>query len=88
LQTTFDDENRLRLAPHPPYSPDLAPSDFFLFGYAKKCFKGMAFPSHEESLDAIGEVVTGIKSETLSAVFERWMERLESVSKNNRDYYP
>jgi hypothetical protein len=26
----------LELAPHPPYSPDLALSDFFLFDYIKK----------------------------------------------------
>jgi hypothetical protein len=28
---TFCEENGLRLAPHPPYLHDLAPSDFFLF---------------------------------------------------------
>jgi hypothetical protein len=48
----------------------------------------MVFPSYEELLDAIGEVVTGIESETLTAVFEHWMERLECISKNNGDYYP
>jgi histone-lysine N-methyltransferase SETMAR len=85
---TFCEENGLRLAPHPPYSPDLAPSDFFLFGYVKACLKGMVFPSYEELLDAIGEVVTGIESETLTAVFEHWMERLKWMSKKNGDYYP
>jgi hypothetical protein len=48
----------------------------------------MVFPSHEELLDAIGELVTGIESKTLTAVSEHWMERLEWVSKNNGDYYP
>jgi hypothetical protein len=48
----------------------------------------MVFPSYEGLLDAIGEVVTGIESETLNAVFEHWMERLKWVSKNNDDYYP
>jgi hypothetical protein len=48
----------------------------------------MVFPSYEKLLDVIGEVVTGIESETLTAVFEHWMERLEWVSKNNGDYYP
>jgi histone-lysine N-methyltransferase SETMAR len=85
---TSCEENGLRIAPHPPYSPDLAPSDFFLFGYVKECLKGMVFPSYEELLDAIGEVVTGIESKTLTSVFEHWMERLEWVSKNNGDYYP
>jgi hypothetical protein len=46
------------------------------------------FPSYEELLDAIGEVVTGIESETLTAVFEHCMERLEWVYKNNGGYYP
>jgi hypothetical protein len=86
--SNFCEENGLRLAPHPLYSPDLAPSDFFLFGYIKECLKGMVFLSYEELLDAIGEVVTSIESETVTAVFEHWMERLEWVSKNNGDYYP
>jgi hypothetical protein len=85
---TFCEANGLRLAPHPPYSPDLAPSDFFLFGYVKKRLKVMAFRSYEELLNAIGEVVAGIESETLTAAFEHWMERLEWVSKNHGDYDP
>jgi histone-lysine N-methyltransferase SETMAR len=85
---TFCEENGLRLAPHPPYLPDFAPSDFFLFGYVKEHLKGMAFPSYESLLNAIGEVVTGIESETVTAVFEDSLERLERVSKNNGDYYP
>jgi hypothetical protein len=48
----------------------------------------MVLPSYEELPDAIGEVVTGIESETLTAMFEHWMERLELVSKNKDDYYP
>jgi hypothetical protein len=85
---TFCEENGLRLAPHPPCSPDLAPSDFLLFYYAKKSLRRMVFPSYEELLDGIGEMVTGIESETLTAVFEHWMERPELVSKNNGDYSP
>jgi hypothetical protein len=40
------------------------------------------------ALGAIGEVMTSIESETLTAVFEHWMERLELISKNNGEYYP
>jgi hypothetical protein len=53
---TFCKENGLRLAPHPPYSPDLAPFDFFLFGDVKERLKRMVFPTSEEFLDAKGEV--------------------------------
>jgi hypothetical protein len=59
-----------------------------LFGYVKELLKGMVFPLYKELLDAIGEVVAGIESETLTAVFEHWMEGVEWVSKNNGDYYP
>jgi histone-lysine N-methyltransferase SETMAR len=53
----FCEENRLRFALHPLYSPDLAPSDFFLFGHMKHCLQGNAFLSREELLAAIHEIV-------------------------------
>jgi hypothetical protein len=40
-----------------------------LFGYVKERLKGMMFPSYEEWLEAVGEMVTGIELETLTAVF-------------------
>jgi hypothetical protein len=30
----------MKTAPHPLYSPDLAPSDLFLFGYVKRKLMG------------------------------------------------
>ncbi len=32
----FLQQQGVMLMPHPPYSPDLAPSDFWLFGYLKQ----------------------------------------------------
>jgi hypothetical protein len=81
----FCEENGLGRS-HPPYLSNLAQSDSFLFGYIKERLKGMVFPPYEELLDAVGEVATGIESETLTTMFEHWMERLEWVSKNNGDY--
>jgi hypothetical protein len=40
-----------------PYSPDLAPSNFLLFEHIKHCLHGIAFPSREELLAAIHEIV-------------------------------
>ena len=37
---------------HPPYSPDLAPSDFFLFPSLKKHLKGQRFHSNEDVISA------------------------------------
>lgn len=36
------------LLPHPPYSPDLAPSDFFLFSDLKRMLAGKKFKSNDE----------------------------------------
>jgi transposase len=80
-------ENGLWLARHPPYSPDLTPSDFFLFGYVKDRLEGIVFASREEFLARIREVLDEIPPETLPPVFEHWIERLECVSQNNGDYY-
>jgi histone-lysine N-methyltransferase SETMAR len=37
-----------QLVPHPPYSPDLAPSDYYLFSNMKKWLAGIRFYSNEE----------------------------------------
>jgi hypothetical protein len=34
--------NKMAFVPHPPYSPDLAPCDFFLFPKIKINFKGQS----------------------------------------------
>ena len=36
------------LLPHPPYSPDLAPSDYWLFANRKKMLQGKIFGSNEK----------------------------------------
>ena len=47
------------LIPHPAYSPDLAPSDFFLFPNLKKDIRELHFRSDEEVVTAAEEWVNG-----------------------------
>jgi hypothetical protein len=42
--------NEMKCAPHPPSSPDLAPPDFFLFGYMKRKLMGYRAESESEFL--------------------------------------
>jgi len=37
---------------HPPYNPDLAPNDFFLFPHIKNKLRGQRFPTPEKAVDA------------------------------------
>jgi histone-lysine N-methyltransferase SETMAR len=55
--TDFLSSLRLISAPHPPYSPDLAPSDFYLFGKVKHLLMGNKFESTEAILQAIARIV-------------------------------
>lgn len=41
------------LLPHPPYSPDLAPSDYHLFPHLKKHLGGSKFSTREEVIAAV-----------------------------------
>ena len=47
------------LIPHPAYSPDLAPGDFYLFANCKKDIRGCHFRSDEEAVTAVEEWVNG-----------------------------
>ena len=49
------ERNGYELIPHPAYSPDLAPSDFFLF--PKKDIRVLHFRSDEEVVTAVEEWV-------------------------------
>ena len=53
------ERNGYELIQHPSYSPDLAPSDFFLFPNLKKDIRGLHFRSDEEVVTAVEECVNG-----------------------------
>jgi histone-lysine N-methyltransferase SETMAR len=44
---------RYELLEHPPYSPDLAPSDFYLFPKLKLFLGGQLFSSNQEAIAAV-----------------------------------
>lgn len=48
-------QNRFQILPHPPYSPDLAPSDYHLFRHMKKALRGKSFSSNQEVMTAAEE---------------------------------
>jgi hypothetical protein len=57
----FCDSNYLRIAPHPPYSPDLTPLDGHLSEYLKLRLKGSSYLLEEELL--LGIHIIGRRSE-------------------------
>jgi histone-lysine N-methyltransferase SETMAR len=82
----FITENHIGRAPHPPYSPGLAPSDFWLFGHVKTSRVGQTFDESEQ-LEAITEFLNKIQPPEVVAVFSHWPERVRWVLENNGGYY-
>jgi hypothetical protein len=80
------DHNSLKRAPHPPYSPDLAPSDFYLFGYIKHQLQGHEFTEGTELVSAISEILNQIPINTLVDVSDDWMRRLQRCNDINGEY--
>ena len=75
-------------APHPPYSPDIAPSDFFLFGYVKEQLKGKSFRDGDKLFQMISKIINSVSEKTRKKVFEEWRDRYEWVTTHERFYYP
>jgi histone-lysine N-methyltransferase SETMAR len=69
------DYNELKRVLHPPYSPDLAPSAFYLFGHVKHQLQGHEFTEGAELVSAISEILTQIPTDTLVDVFDDKMRR-------------
>jgi histone-lysine N-methyltransferase SETMAR len=75
----------MKRAPRPPYSPDLAPSDFFLFGRMKRKLMGYRAESESELLVRIGVILVEVPRDVLNAVFLEWIDRLQKCIHINGD---
>jgi hypothetical protein len=71
----FDHLGIIRL-PHSPYSPDLAPCDFWLFGNLKTKLEGSNFTSAGQLIVKLNEMLMDIPLHEFISVFDEWKRRL------------
>jgi histone-lysine N-methyltransferase SETMAR len=69
LSTQYFNESRMKSVPHRPYSSDLAPSYFYIFGYVKRCLIGLSPENADQLLAAAEGVLESVEKVTLQAVF-------------------
>ena len=69
----------MTLVPHPPYAPDLADSNFFLFPKLKKVLKEKHFANEEEVKQKTAEALKGIKINKFKNCSEQWKNILIGV---------
>lgn len=71
---------------HPPYCPDMALSDFFLFGYLKSLIAEMVFEIENVLFQKISEILFSIDKRLFISAYRSWMERLNNIINVGGDY--
>jgi len=85
-RTAIENSGFIRL-PHPPYSPDLAPSDFSLFGYLKTNLHSKKCNDQSELQQEVTEFLSNLPSNWFEHVWDEWDKRLRWVIENLGKYY-
>ena len=71
---------------HPPYSPDLAPSDYHLFSELKKQLKGRHFSSDAEVIPAVETWLDGQPSEYFLSGLQKLEQRAKKCIELRGEY--
>ena len=61
----------IKTVPQPPYSPDLAPSDFWLFSTIRGC----RYETIEEMKEYVTKVIDTLTQEDFHGAFQKLLER-------------
>lgn len=80
-------KNSTNIVPQPPYSPDLAPCDFWLFSKLKRPLRGHRFDSIEEIKAESKRELMAIPEDEYKQCFENWKKRWHSCIASGGDYF-
>jgi hypothetical protein len=86
MAQNFFGHHPLKSAPHPPYSPDISPSDFCLFGKVKSILIWCEIPDEIDLLEMATALLNGISDAELQCVFRSLIEHFERVIDAGGDY--
>lgn len=78
-------EVKLNVMAHPPYSPDLAPSDFWLFTRLKRNLS--TYPDARSLARAITMELDSIPIEEYQKTFHKWIERMKLCVEHQGNYF-
>ena len=71
---------------HPPYSPDLAPSDYHMFPALKKHLGRQKFASDEEVVEAVDKWLKEVAGEWYNTGITKLVDRMKKVTERQGDY--
>jgi len=71
---------------HPAYSPDLAPSDFYLFGPLKNALRGRRFAADDEVKEAVHDWLRSQPQTFFSKGIKKFTDRWAKCIEKKGDY--
>lgn len=83
----FCAKNAMSVLPHPPYSPDLAPCDFFLFPQLKCTLKGRRFQTIPEIQENTLKELRSFKPEEFQQCFSNLRKRWQKCIDKGGEYF-
>ena len=75
LVTDYLTKMGIKTVPQPPYSPDLAPCDVWLFPKLKEKLRDCRYETIEEMKEAVTKVIDTLTQEDFHGAFQRLLER-------------
>ena len=87
LHPPVSGENKIAVIPHPPYSPDLAPCDFFLFPKLKLKLKGRRFVTTEGVQAESQRVLDTQREKDFQEAFQKWRRRWDQCLHAEGNYF-
>ena len=73
----------IKTVPHPPYSPDLAPCDFWLFPKLRRC----RYVTIEDMKEAVTKVIDTLTQEDFHRAFQKLLELYNKCIAAGGDYF-
>ena len=80
--TDYLTKKGIKTVPHLPYSPDIAPCDFWLFPKLRSC----RYETIEEMKEAVTKVIDTLKQEDFHGAFQKLLERYKCIAVGG-DYF-
>ena len=87
LTHLFLAKNKIAITPLPPYSPDLAPCDFFLFPKMELKLKGRQFDTIEEIQAEMQKVLDTLTEKDFQEAFQKWRRQWDQCLRAGGNYF-
>ena len=77
----------INIIPHPPYSPDISPSDFYLFSPLKSSLRGKRYLNAHDAMNDVDAWLAGKDRAFFSKAFSMLPDRWRKCINANGEYF-